>query len=215
MEQLPVGDIIIGDRIIIERKTTRDLLDSLVDGRLLSQCRRLYYSATRPLLIIEGVDIFDTRAVHPNAVQGALSWITLDLGLSVMMTRSTLETALFISMTAKREEKFLKDIESKQKKSTLLQKSSITTPKQIHHGNLSNRWRRTEIRQTVKILTSIDTIGPKTAHKLATMKLNIAKLATLNFETLNEIEHLSIAQAKAIYLALHSQPPMTNALVFS
>jgi ERCC4-type nuclease len=167
------------------------------------------------LLIIEGVDIFDTRAVHPNAVQGALSWITLELGLSVMMTRSTLETALFISMTAKREEKFLKDIESKQQKSTLLERSSITKPNQIHHGNLSNSWRRTEIRQTVKILTAIDTIGPKTAHKLAAMELNIAKLTTLNFDKLNEIEHLSIAQAKAIYLALHSQPPMTNALVFS
>ena len=212
---MPVGDIIIGDRIIIERKTTRDLLDSLVDGRLLSQCRRLYYSATRPLLIIEGVEIFDTRAVHPNAVQGVLSWITLELGLSVMMTRSTLETALFISMTAKKEEKFLKDIETNQQKKPSLENTSIKKPKKIHHGNLSNRWRRTEIRQTEKILTSIETIGPKTAIKLAAMGMTIAKLSALDFEVLNAVEHLSITQAKAIYLALHSQPPMTKALVFN
>ena len=119
LERLAVGDIIIGDRIIIERKTARDLLDSLVDGRLLSQCRRLYYSATRPLLIIEGVELFETRAVHPNAVQGALSWITLELGLSVIMTKNTLETALFISMTAKKEESFLKKIENGQEKKVM------------------------------------------------------------------------------------------------
>ncbi len=212
---MPVGDIIIGDRIIIERKTTRDLLDSLVDGRLLSQCRRLYYSATRPLLIIEGVELFNTRAVHPNAVQGVLSWITLDLGLSVMMTRSALETALFISMTAKREEKFLKNIESNQQKNLSPEKSLMKKPKQIHHGNLNDRWRRAEIRQTEKILTSIDSIGPKTAMKLAAVGMTIAKLCALDFEVLNAIEHLSVAQAKAIYLALHSQPPMTNTLVFN
>ncbi len=210
---MPVGDIIIGDRIIIERKTARDLLDSLVDGRLLSQCRRLYYSATRPLLIIEGVELFNTRAVHPNAVQGALSWITLELGLSVMMTKSTVETALFISTTAKREEGFLQRIETKQKPSDT--KVLMKKPKQICHGNLSNRWRSAEIRQTEKILTAIEKIGPQTAMNLASMGLTIAKLSTLDFERLNEIEHLSVAQAKSIYLALHSQPPMTNALVFN
>lgn len=215
LERLPVGDIIIGDRIIIERKTTRDLLDSLVDGRLLSQCRRLYYSATRPLLIIEGVDLFDTRAVHPNAVQGVLSWITLDLGLSVMMTRSTLETALFISMTAKREEKFLKNIESNQQKKPSHESSLIKKPKKIHHGNLSNRWRRAEFRQTEKMLTSIEGIGPKTAAKLTAVGMTIAKLSAVDFQELNALECLSAAQAKAIYLALHSQPPMTNALVFN
>lgn len=166
-------------------------------------------------MIIEGVELFDTRAVHPNAVQGVLSWITLDLGLSVMMTRSTLETALFISMTAKREEKFLKSIETNQRKNLSLENSSIKKPKRIHHGNLSNRWRRADIRKTEKILTSIESIGPKTAAKLAAMGMSIAKLAALEFEVLNEIEHLSVAQAKAIYLALHSQPPITNALVFN
>ncbi len=187
----------------------------MVDGRLLSQCRRLYYSATRPLLIIEGVEIFDTRAVHPNAVQGVLSWITLELGLSVMMTRSTLETALFISMTTKREEKFLKDIAINHQKKSSLENTSMKKPKNIHHGNLSNRWRRTEIRQTEKILSSIESIGPKTAVKLAAMGMTIAKLSALDFEILAAIEHLSVAQAKAIYLALHSQPPITNALVFN
>ena len=209
-----MGDVIIGDRIIIERKTARDLLDSLVDGRLLSQCRRLYYSATRPLLIIEGVELFETRAVHPNAVQGALSWITLDLGLSVIMTKNTLETALFISMTAKKEESVLTRIENRQEKKVIkhhmMEKSKI-----IHHGNLEQLWRRADVKQTVKILTSIDKIGPKTANNLAEMGMTIAKISALSFDELNQIKHLSIAQSKSIYLALHCQPPMTSALVFN
>ena len=214
LERLAVGDIIIGDRIIIERKTARDLLDSLVDGRLLSQCRRLYYSATRPLLIIEGVELFETRAVHPNAVQGALSWITLDLGLSVIMTKNTLETALFISMTAKKEQNFLNQIENGQEKKVITN-HMMKKPKIVHHGNLENLWRRADIKQTVKILTSIDKIGPKTANNLAEMGMTIAKISALSFDELNQIKHLSIAQSKSIYLALHCQPPMTNALVFS
>jgi len=64
-------------------------------------------------------------------------------------------------------------------------------------------------------LASIESIGPKTAVKLAAMGMTIAKLSALDFEILVAIEHLSVAQAKAIYLALHSQPPITNALVFN
>ena len=209
-----MGDIIIGDRIIVERKTARDLLDSLVDGRLLSQCRRLYYSATRPLLIIEGIELFATRAVHPHAVQGALSWITLDLGLSVIMTKNALETALFISMTAKREEGVIKRIEdSLERKGIKIH--TVNKSNNIQHGNLEHLWRRADVKQTVRILTSIDKIGPKTATNLAEMGMTIAKISALSFDELNQIKHLSTAQSKSIYLALHCQPPMTSALVFN
>ena len=166
------------------------------------------------MLIIEGVELFETRAVHPNAVQGALSWITLDLGLSVIMTKNTLETALFISMTAKKEEGLLKRIEDGQDRKAM-KNHMMDKPKIIHHGNLEHLWRRADIKQTVKILTSIDKIGQKTATNLAAMGMTIAKISALSFDELNKIKHLSIAQSKSIYLALHCQPPMTNALVFN
>ena len=40
LENLTVGDIRISDRILIERKTARDIVDSLIDGRLIHQARK-------------------------------------------------------------------------------------------------------------------------------------------------------------------------------
>lgn len=100
--QLPCGDIRLSERVLIERKTARDLLDSIKSGRLLNQCRSLKASAQRPLLLIEtGGE--SQYSVHPNAVLGALAHLTLDLGLPVMMVKGPLEAAHFIAVAAQRE----------------------------------------------------------------------------------------------------------------
>ena len=100
--QLPCGDIRLSERVLIERKTTRDLLDSIKSGRLLHQCRGLKASAQRPLLLVEtGGEA--QYSVHPNAVLGALAHITLDLGLPVMMVKGPMEAAHFIAVAAARE----------------------------------------------------------------------------------------------------------------
>ena len=70
LENLTVGDIRISDRILIERKSARDLVDSLIDGRLIHQARRLHSAAPRPLIIVESNE---TQRVHPNAVHGAMA----------------------------------------------------------------------------------------------------------------------------------------------
>jgi len=100
--QLPCGDLRLSERILIERKTARDLLSSIKEGRLLRQCRSLRASAARPLLLIEtGGEA--AYGLHPNAVLGALAHITLDLGLPVMMVRDAKEAAHFIAVAAQRE----------------------------------------------------------------------------------------------------------------
>ena len=100
--QLPVGDLRLSERVLIERKTARDLLESVKSGRLLSQSRSLSASAQRPLLLVEtGGEA--QYSVHPNAVLGALAHITLDLGLPVMMVKGPLEAAHFIAVAARRE----------------------------------------------------------------------------------------------------------------
>ena len=98
-ENLLVGDIKLSGGITIERKTARDLLTSIVDGRLFKQCVKLIDSADRPLLLIELGEV--GNFVHPNAVLGALAHITIDLGIPTMMTKDTTETAYFVSLIAK------------------------------------------------------------------------------------------------------------------
>ena len=102
LTQLPCGDIRLSERILIERKSARDLLESVKSSRLLHQCRSLQASSQRPLLLVEtGGE--GNYSVHPNAVLGALAHITLDLGVPVMMVKGPLEAAHFLGVAAKRE----------------------------------------------------------------------------------------------------------------
>ena len=106
LTHLPYGDVRLSERILIERKTARDLLASIKDGRLLSQCRSLRASSSRPLLLIETGE--ETGyALHPNSILGALAHITLDMGIPVMMTKDAKETAHFIAIAARREQDIL------------------------------------------------------------------------------------------------------------
>ena len=108
--QLPCGDLRLSERVLIERKTTRDLLESIKSGRLLHQCRSLK-AARRPLLLVEtGGEA--QYSVHPNAVLGALAHITLDLGLPVMTVKGAMEAAHFVAVAAAREHDALERLRS-------------------------------------------------------------------------------------------------------
>ena len=102
--RLPSGDYAIGDRILIERKTARDFVDTLVERDLFGQLKALAESAPRPVLIIEGGDLYTARDIHPNAVRGSLAAIAVDLGISILFTKDEEDTAQMILVLARREE---------------------------------------------------------------------------------------------------------------
>ena len=102
---LPKGDVRLSSRVLIERKSARDLLASIKDGRLLHQCRSLAACSSRPLLLVEHGE--GGQGLHPNAVLGALAHITLELGLPVMMTKGPTESAHFIAVAAQQEHRWL------------------------------------------------------------------------------------------------------------
>lgn len=104
LRRLAFGDYAIGDRILIERKTARDFVDTLVERDLLGQIRDLAAHALRPVLVIEGGDLAGQRDIHPNAIRGVLAAITVDLGVSILFTRDEEDTAQMIHVLARREE---------------------------------------------------------------------------------------------------------------
>ena len=59
--QLKVGDYIVSSETAIERKTIRDLINSIYDGRLFVQCSELAQHYSKPIVIIEGniIDLLD------------------------------------------------------------------------------------------------------------------------------------------------------------
>ncbi len=107
---LPVGDYRIGDQTLLERKTIRDLIDSIIDGRLFDQAGRLVAAAPRALLLIEGRGLYEQGRIGSEALMGALSTLAIDIGLPVFSTADGVETARFLLTAARREEIALKDI---------------------------------------------------------------------------------------------------------
>ena len=104
IERLFQGDYKIGDRILVERKTSRDFVDSLIDRDLLDQLRDMARVCPKPVLIIEGGDIYAQRDIHPNAIKGALAAISVSMGITIFQTRDPGDTADLLLVLARREE---------------------------------------------------------------------------------------------------------------
>ena len=210
MENLTVGDIRISDRVLIERKSARDLVDSLIDGRLIHQARRLHSAAPRPLLIVESTE---SQRVHPNAIHGAMAWVTLDLGLPVLMTGSPEQTARFISIAAKREARVLDLLMThSRKKSNDDEKSAIKAASaeimsiiggQNTDGALSKKWNEEVLAKRAKLIAELPGIGAATAKKIMAVAKDIMGLCTMSEYELTQIDGVSSIQAKGLHKFLH------------
>ncbi len=102
-KMLDVGDYVLSDRVVIERKTTEDFLQSIVDKRLMEQAVRLKQSYQRPIMILEGEGLYSKRSIHPNAIRGAIASIAVDFGMPILFSQDEKETASFINAILKRE----------------------------------------------------------------------------------------------------------------
>ncbi len=104
MKQLDIADFQLSDRVGVERKTTEDFLQSLIDGRLLAQAKSLVENFKKPLFVIEGESLYGIRNIHPNAIKGALIALKIDFGIPIVYTKNVKESAEFLAAIAKREQ---------------------------------------------------------------------------------------------------------------
>jgi DNA excision repair protein ERCC-4 len=92
MGHLFCGDYLINKRILVERKTARDMALSIIDTRLFRQARKLKNSSYRSVLLVEG-DPFQTDLdISKNAMRGALLSIGGIWQLPVIFSKSPEET---------------------------------------------------------------------------------------------------------------------------
>jgi ERCC4-type nuclease len=119
-EVLPLGDIFIttdeGKHVmLIERKSLRDLLASIKDGRYEEQSYRLMHSSGLPphsiLYMIEGSLSELRTSMEKRIVYSALTSLNYFKGFSTIRTMSVRETAEYIIwMSEKIERNFLKSV---------------------------------------------------------------------------------------------------------
>jgi len=105
LEALESADYVLSNRVGVEFKTQGDFVDSILDGRLLSQVKELRSNFEKPLVVVEGDrDIYSIRNVHPNAIKGVLSAVSVDFGVPILHTKNFKDTAALLHMIAKREQ---------------------------------------------------------------------------------------------------------------
>ena len=102
-KMLLIGDFVLSDRIVIEKKTVKDFIQSIMDKRLFTQLKEMKDNFEKPLLIIEGEESL-YGYLQPNIIRGALSAVTVDLGIPILWTRDLADTAGLIFWIAKREQ---------------------------------------------------------------------------------------------------------------
>ena len=101
-KQLPVGDFICSDRVVVERKTRADFEASIIDGRLFSQLQNLVENYERVVIIVEGTE--EMERIHKNAIMGAYCSIIVQYGATLFFTRSIEKTIELVYQLARYEQ---------------------------------------------------------------------------------------------------------------
>src|SRR5215207_10431714 len=91
-EQLPAGDYLISDRLVVERKTGADLAASIKDRRLFEQIERLREAYAAVVLLVEGEPIH----IAERSWQGALGRVLVS-GVAVLRTVDADESAAWLA----------------------------------------------------------------------------------------------------------------------
>ncbi len=90
--ELSSGDFLIGGGFAVERKAATDFIVSIMEGRLFDQMARMAIEHERVVVLVEG-DIYDTRSsIAPEALDGAISYISLLSGASLIFSPSLART---------------------------------------------------------------------------------------------------------------------------
>ncbi len=105
IRRLSMGDYQIDNRLLVERKTLKDFAISIIDGRLFKQMIWMANSKSEGVLILEGTasDIADLGMTR-EAMQGALITVSLILGIPVLRSKDSSETAKLMVYIARQIE---------------------------------------------------------------------------------------------------------------
>ncbi|MFT4311408.1 MAG: DEAD/DEAH box helicase [Candidatus Woesearchaeota archaeon] len=111
LENLPVGDFILSDDVVVEFKNVPDFVDSIIDGRILSQVRDLK-QYKKPLIILQGdEDVYSQRKIHPNAIRGLISSVSINFGVPIIRTLNPKDTVDYLKVIASKEQLEKKDFQ--------------------------------------------------------------------------------------------------------
>lgn len=176
LRNLEVADYIVSDRVAVERKTVEDFLNSIIQkDRLFSQVAKMKSAYSRPVIIIEGENLY-RGGMHPNAVRGAIASLVIDFGIPVLRTSSPKETAELIFAMARREQE--------EKRRGVVEHAAKT--------------KRTLKEEQEYIVSSISNVGSVIAKNLLDYFQTIENIATADEEELAKVPKVGKKIARRI-----------------
>ena len=175
LQQLDVGDFVISSKVAVEYKTVPDFVNSIIDGRLLEQLKKMKSIFVRPIIIIEGTeDMYSVRNVHPNSIRGMLSSITVGYGIPILQTKNNKDTASMLATISRNE-------------------SKVDESYSIHFNKP-----KTKKEQQEYIVSALPDIGPNLAKSMLEKFGTVRKVMNASQEQLKDIEKLGEKKSEKI-----------------
>jgi len=173
--QLPVGDYELGGTPlrVVERKTAPDFVASIADQRVFAQVEALLASGVAPLIVLEGDWSSVPSQMHPNAIRGALTYLTGILAVPLLPSPSPTGTAALLASLAKQ----------------------LQVGYQQPGGASPARKAKTLEDQQISVLTALPGIGPSTARALLAHFGSIQQVLLASAEELATISGITPARA--------------------
>jgi len=107
IQQLDIADYVLSSRVTVERKSTSDFGASILDKRLFAQAEQLKRVYDLVIYLVEGSSLYDVEQIHPNALRGAISFLIILGGVSVLRSESPEDSALLLATMARHEQQGL------------------------------------------------------------------------------------------------------------
>lgn len=182
VKKVPYGDYIINNSITIERKTAKDFLISIIDGRLFNQLSNLKKYSTNPILLIEGNPYKTGLNFENMAIKGALISTQAIWYIPVIFSRSKEDTVDIFMMISRQDE-------------------SHTDVVPLRGGYRPKRLKSKQL----YLLQGLPQVGPMLAKRLIEHFKSVSKIMNASIEELTEVEGIGMVSAEKIREVLNTE----------
>lgn len=175
-EFLETGDYVINDEIVVERKTTFDFAQSIIDGRLFKQAERMKRFSDFSVMIIEGSNFYDTSIdIHSHAIKGAFVSMILAWNIPILFSVNAEDSAYFLQLLGAQDAKACCGLS-------------------FRSGRRPKRNRKRQL----YILQGLPGVGPVLAAELLDHFASVESVMIAQENELSQISHLGSIKAKKI-----------------
>jgi len=173
--KLSYGDYIINGTITVERKTAKDFLISIIDGRLFNQLSNLKKFCNHPILLIEGNPYETDHNFDRMAIKGAIVSTQTIWYVPVIFSRTKEDSRDILLMISKQLGTWI----------DVLPLRGSYRPKRIKSKQLY-------------LLQGLPQVGPKLAKHLILHFKSVSKVMNASVQALTEVDGIGKISAEGI-----------------